>query len=1156
MTVVSLVIPAFGACDWLDETIGSIAAQTLAREALEVIIVTDGGSEEVVAGARARLERKGVRAVVVIDRHCSLAAARNRGWRLASGEWIQFVDCGDRLAPDKLELQTRAISRLSAPVDVVCSGWQRLTAWRGRWQPFGPTVWPEPVEPVVLRLVLPLADSLGPMLLRKQVIERAGGFSAEVEFCASQHLLLKIADVGGRFAEARSALPLYFMREAAGERSRAQKIGVACQQLENLLEADAILRRQAHGRLPAEQAEELAILRRVRLTELYWQEPAAFARYSQPPPEPAMPADRNAEPEPAASSTRRNRLPGARDAVARRTAAAASRIADGAEATAGWAHAGLVAAAGAVVGSGSWVARLAARAGRRLACVVGAVLSWTAAVVSAAAWTARRIAAVMHALFAVVRWLVLRPVVAGRRIAADVAEVARWIWAGVLGTERALVRAASWVAGAAMFFAQIAAAGVAAARRIGRAVARAAALLARTVRHAVRLTLGVFRSAAAGLAAAAARLASGVVFAARALLHGALQVACLPVRAWRRLRATAARAAARLAHGFALAAESVARAARAIWTLPSRLVVAAASSVSPTAGPGLKRAGALLVMMGAAGLIGVAALDPLGRAVRTGRRPLSPVTAEAVSRPQRTAPIVMSSMDRAAAREASKVEAGDIPVPAAKLSPPVLETRAAEESVPPPPPANRPEAISQPGPSSLPSAGRAEKADAPSGAAQSKEADAGGLTPPVSTTERRSAAVASPAEDTDAATAGRAASPAAAPASRDQGPAQVGRPPAPAAKSEEDIRVAEIPSVRPSSPAMPVAADATAAADDDKAAVPVPSPGPAVAHPAGRGDDAPRPENADAEAPRVRLAVSTPSKPDSAGEPPRYEPAAVEAPAPAGIIDVSSDSPGSTSAREAATPTVDHAALPPPDRQAPSPPQAEPPAAVVDGAAAPERADQRPASEVAPPSPGAQTEASASRTATVAATPVDEPRPAQRPEAAQPATETAQSAASVPNAPVADSPAMPAAAAAVTSPEPAPTPAVPPGVEAPPAAQAATGAERVTPAPAPQPAPLDPAEKVRAEKLLARGERDLANGNVAQARLFFLHAAKAGLARGALLLGGTYDTHQLARMTALGIQPNAALARTWYQRARELGAVEADERLSALATPGTPGAGQ
>jgi TPR repeat protein len=90
------------------------------------------------------------------------------------------------------------------------------------------------------------------------------------------------------------------------------------------------------------------------------------------------------------------------------------------------------------------------------------------------------------------------------------------------------------------------------------------------------------------------------------------------------------------------------------------------------------------------------------------------------------------------------------------------------------------------------------------------------------------------------------------------------------------------------------------------------------------------------------------------------------------------------------------------------------------------------------------------------------------------------------------------------------------------------------------------AARARAERLVARGEHDLAHGNVAQARQFFLHAANIGLARAALLLGATYDAHRLARMPALGIQPNAAMAHAWYQRARELGASEADERLAGL----------
>jgi hypothetical protein len=93
---------------------------------------------------------------------------------------------------------------------------------------------------------------------------------------------------------------------------------------------------------------------------------------------------------------------------------------------------------------------------------------------------------------------------------------------------------------------------------------------------------------------------------------------------------------------------------------------------------------------------------------------------------------------------------------------------------------------------------------------------------------------------------------------------------------------------------------------------------------------------------------------------------------------------------------------------------------------------------------------------------------------------------------------------------------------------------------------LTPEERERAEKLTTRGERELAEGNIATARNFFLRAAEAGLARGALLLAATYDPRELTRMRAQGIQPNPAEARKWYERARELGAPEASERLSRL----------
>jgi TPR repeat protein len=85
-----------------------------------------------------------------------------------------------------------------------------------------------------------------------------------------------------------------------------------------------------------------------------------------------------------------------------------------------------------------------------------------------------------------------------------------------------------------------------------------------------------------------------------------------------------------------------------------------------------------------------------------------------------------------------------------------------------------------------------------------------------------------------------------------------------------------------------------------------------------------------------------------------------------------------------------------------------------------------------------------------------------------------------------------------------------------------------------------------AERLVARGESQLALGNIATARQFLLRAAETGSARGALLLAATYDPHELDRPRIVGVLPDRALAVKWYRRAQELGAALAAERIARL----------
>jgi hypothetical protein len=89
-------------------------------------------------------------------------------------------------------------------------------------------------------------------------------------------------------------------------------------------------------------------------------------------------------------------------------------------------------------------------------------------------------------------------------------------------------------------------------------------------------------------------------------------------------------------------------------------------------------------------------------------------------------------------------------------------------------------------------------------------------------------------------------------------------------------------------------------------------------------------------------------------------------------------------------------------------------------------------------------------------------------------------------------------------------------------------------------------ERALAERLVAQGERYFSLGDIASARLLFRRAANWGSGRAALRLAATYDPTELLRLQVQGVAPDRAEARKWYERARQLGAPEAQERLFRL----------
>lgn len=119
-TLVSIIIPCFNAERWVGSAIESAVGQTW--PAKEVIVVLDGSSD----GSAEIVRRYRSRGVTWIEQpNRGAAAARNAGLRRTRGQFVQFLDADDLLAPDKIERQLQCLREAGERV-LSSSAWARF----------------------------------------------------------------------------------------------------------------------------------------------------------------------------------------------------------------------------------------------------------------------------------------------------------------------------------------------------------------------------------------------------------------------------------------------------------------------------------------------------------------------------------------------------------------------------------------------------------------------------------------------------------------------------------------------------------------------------------------------------------------------------------------------------------------------------------------------------------------------------------------------------------------------------------------------------------------------------------------------------------------------------------------------------------------------
>jgi len=83
--------------------------------------------------------------------------------------------------------------------------------------------------------------------------------------------------------------------------------------------------------------------------------------------------------------------------------------------------------------------------------------------------------------------------------------------------------------------------------------------------------------------------------------------------------------------------------------------------------------------------------------------------------------------------------------------------------------------------------------------------------------------------------------------------------------------------------------------------------------------------------------------------------------------------------------------------------------------------------------------------------------------------------------------------------------------------------------------------------LIERGKQFFEVGDLIAARILFMRAANAGDAAAAVAMGATYDPVILADRGVRGVAADLDKARSWYERAKEMGSPEGPRRLEMLA---------
>lgn len=205
---ISVVIPNYNRAATIGQTLKSILHQSL--RPYEIIVVDDGSTDQSIE----ILKAFGPDITLIRQQNRGPGAARNAGLKVASGDFIQFMDSDDLASLNKLEIQARIAIEQGA--DIVYGPWAKVWIQEATVQ-FQDIVLQQHSLPLGRSPLLWFLTSWSMIfqqcIVRRSLLDSVGGYREDMRLYEDGELFVRMLLAGAKLVHEQETLTLYRLED-------------------------------------------------------------------------------------------------------------------------------------------------------------------------------------------------------------------------------------------------------------------------------------------------------------------------------------------------------------------------------------------------------------------------------------------------------------------------------------------------------------------------------------------------------------------------------------------------------------------------------------------------------------------------------------------------------------------------------------------------------------------------------------------------------------------------------------------------------------------------------------------------------------------------------------------------------------------------------